>query len=114
VGDVADGGEEGGVDHGGAGAQYEGAEGPGAEAGGGGDPGEGGALGEHAADDERFAPDPVGETAGVELAEAPHGGVQGGEDADAFDGQPCVGEVDREQSPGEAVGEVVDQPRLRA
>ena len=49
-----------------------------------------------------------------ELPEAPHGRVEGGEDADAADGEPGVGEEDREQPPGEAVVEVVDQPGLRA
>ncbi len=114
VGDVADRGEEGGVDHGGSDAEHDGAGRPGPEAGDGGHPGERGGLGEHAAGDEGFAADAVGEPAGVELAEAPGGGVEGGEDADASDREAGGGEEDGEQAPGEAVVEVVDQPGLRA
>jgi DNA-binding transcriptional ArsR family regulator len=86
VGDVADGGEQGGVDHGGADAERDGPGGPGPEAGDGGHPCEGGGLGEHAAGDEGFAADAVGEAAGVELAEAPRGRIERSEDADSSDG----------------------------
>ena len=71
-------------------------------------------MGEHAAGDQRLAADPVRQRTGDELAEAPHGGVDGGEHADAADGEAGVGEEDREQAPGEAVVEVVDEPGLRA
>ena len=48
----------------------------------------------------------------IQLAESPHGGVERGEHADAADRQPGVGEEDREQTPGEAVVEVVDEAGL--
>ena len=70
-------------------------------------------LDEHAAGDQRLAADPVRQCTGDELAESPHGGIDGGEHADAGDGQAGVGEEDREQAPREAVVEVVDEPGLR-
>jgi hypothetical protein len=112
VGDVADRGEQGGVDHGGADAEQHGTAGPGPEAGDARHPGERGGLGEHAAGDEGFAADAVGEPAGVELAEAPGRRVERGEDPDASDGHAGGGEEDREQAPREPVVEVVDQPGL--
>jgi hypothetical protein len=61
VGDVADRGEEGGVHHGGAGAeQHRGAR-PGGEGAGSGDSRKGSFLQEHAGDDERFAAVSVGQ-----------------------------------------------------
>ena len=72
---------------------------------------DGGGLGEHPADDERLAADAVRQPAGDELPEAPHGRVEGREDADATDGEPGVGEEEREQAPGETVVEVVDEAR---
>src|SRR5437763_2146806 len=68
VGDVADGGEQGGVDHGGAGTEQHRGGRPGGERGGG-DPHEGGGLQQHAGDDEGFAAVPVGQWSGGELAE---------------------------------------------
>src|SRR6266542_2594516 len=68
--DVADGGEQGRVHEGGAGAEQDGGERPGGERVGGGDPGEGGGLEQHAGDDEGFAAVAVGQRAGGELAEA--------------------------------------------
>jgi hypothetical protein len=56
VGDVADGGEQGGVDHGGADAEHDGAEAQAQKPVTAGDPGEGGGLGEHAAGDEGLRP----------------------------------------------------------
>ena len=114
VGDVADRGEQRRVDHRGAGAEQRGAERPRPEAGGRGDPADRDGLGEHAADDEPLAADAVGECAGDELAEPPDRGVERGEDADAADGEPGGGEVEREEAPGEAVVEVVDEPGLAA
>ena len=113
VGDVADRGEQGRVDHGGAGAEQGGAERPRPEPGGGGDQRDRRRLDEHAAGDQRFAADPVRQAAGDELAETPDRRVDRGEHADAADREAGVGEEDREQPPGEAVVEVVDEPGLR-
>ena len=66
------------------------------------------------ADDELLAADAVREAAGDELAETPDRGVDGGEDADAGDGEAGGGEVEREEAPGEAVVEVVDESGLAA
>ena len=79
---------------------------------GGGDQADGDGLEQHAAGDQRLAADPVGQRAGDELAEPPHGGVERGEHADLADGQAGGGEQEREQAPGQAVVEVVDQPGL--
>ena len=113
VGDVADRGEQGRVDHRGAGAEQRPRRAPTARSRwSAAIQRDGDGLGEHAAGDEPLAADPVGQRAGDELAEAPHGGVERGEDADAADGQAGGGEEDREQAPGEAVVEVVDQAGL--
>ena len=74
--------------------------------------GQGGGLGEHAGDDERFAAGAVGERTGDELPGAPHGGVEGGEHPDLTDAEPVGGEQHGEQAPGQAVVEVVDQAGL--
>ena len=64
-----------------------------------GDEADGERLGEHAADDEPLAADPIRQRAGDELAEAPHRWVEGGEHADASDGEASGGEVQREECP---------------
>ena len=112
MGDVADRCEQGGVDHGGADAEHDCAGRPCPEAGDGRHPGERDGLGEHAAGDEGFAADPIGESTGVELAQSPSGGVERGEDPDPADGDTGGGEEDGEQAPGEPVVEVVDEPGL--
>src|SRR2546423_4479729 len=78
VGDVADGGEQGGVDHGGAGAEQHGRGRPGGERAGRGDPGQRRGLQEHAGDDQGFAAVAVGEGAGGQVAERPDGGEGAG------------------------------------
>ena len=78
----------------------------------GGDEAERDGLQQHAGGDEGFAAAAVGQGAGDELPEAPHGGVERGEHADPGDRQAGGGEQDREQAPGQPVVEVVDQAGL--
>ena len=49
-----------------------------------------------------------------ELADAPDGRVDGGDDADLGGARAVGGEVERRETPGERVVEVVDEPCLRA
>src|SRR5579864_1021531 len=112
VGDVADRGEQGRVDHGGARAEQHGGERPGGEGGAGGDQADRGGLHQHADGDEPFAADPVRQRAGSELPGSPDGRVQGRQDADLADGQAVAGVQDGEQAPGDAVVEVVDHAGL--
>src|SRR6266568_3912203 len=113
VGDVADGGEQGRVDHRRAGTQQHRGGRPGGERAGGGDPPEGDRLQQHPDDDERLAAVPVGQWSGGELTEAPHGGVERGEYADLAEGEPGGGEQQGEQTPGQPVIEVVHHAGLR-
>src|SRR5207248_6521175 len=71
-------------------------------------------LDEHAGDDQRLAPDAVGPSACDDLADAPDGGIERGDEADLADTRSASGEVQRYEAPGEGVIEVVDQARLRA
>ena len=66
---------------------------------------------QHAARDQPLAPDVVGERTGAELAQAPDGGVDRRQDRDLVDAQTAGGEEEREEAPGHAVVEVVDQTR---
>lgn len=72
VGDVADHGEQGWVDHGGARAEQHVCDRPHSEAVHESDQREGGGLGEHAGGDEVFAAPPVRQRPGHELPDAPH------------------------------------------
>ncbi|MFK4101488.1 hypothetical protein ACI2L1_15665 [Streptomyces sp. NPDC019531] len=54
----------------------------------------------------------VGEVAGGDLAEAPEDGVQALDQSDRGEPEPVVGEEEREDAPGEAVVEVVDEAGL--
>ncbi len=71
------------------------------------------AWSEHAADDERLAADPVRQPAGRDLADGPDRRVGRGEDADLGRGQAGRRVEEREQAPGHAVVEVVDEPAWR-
>ncbi len=112
--DVADRGQERWVDHRGADAEQDGTKSPCREAGGRGDQPDRNCLREHPGDDEEFAANAIGESTGHELAEAPDRGVDGREHADTCDGESRGGEVQREDAPGEAVVEVVDEAGLAA
>ncbi len=112
MGDVADRGEQGRVDQRGARAERGRGDRPRQEGVRDGDHGQGERLQPHAGDDHPLAAPPVRQCTGGQLADSPHGRVQRREDADPADGQAGRGEQDREQPPGEAVVEVVDQPGL--
>jgi hypothetical protein len=71
-----------------------------------------GGLGELPAGDQPLAADPVGERAGEQLPDAPHGRGDGDQQPDGAEVEPAEGEEHREQPPGHALVEVVDQPRL--
>jgi hypothetical protein len=114
VGHVADGGQQGGVDHGGADPEQDGAGRPGSEAAGQGGAGQREGLEQPPCGDEGLAAQPVRERAGGELAEAPHGRVQRGQEADLADGEAATDKQQRQQPPGEPVVEVVDQAGLAA
>jgi hypothetical protein len=75
---------------------------------------EGAGLQEHAGDDERFASDAIGPVPGPDLAGAPDGRVEGGDEADRSDAGAVGGEEQWDEPPGERVVEVVDQAGLRA
>ena len=109
---VADRGEQGGVDHRGAGAEQDRGDCPDGERVGERDQREGEGLEPHARDDQPLPAPPVGQGAGEQLPDAPHGRVERGQDADPADRQSGGGEQDREQTPGEAVVEVVHQSGL--
>ena len=114
VGDVADRGQQGRVDHGGADPEQDRAGRPGQEAAGQGDAGQRDGLEQHAGGDEGLAAQPVRQGAGEELAEAPDGRIQRRQQADLGDGEAAADKQQRQQPPGEAVVEVVDQPGLAA
>src|SRR5439155_16936799 len=61
---------------------------------------------------ELFATEPVRERPGRNLQDAPHGGVDSLDDADARDAEPIAGEEQRIEAPGHAVVEIVDEPGL--
>ena len=65
-------------------------------------------------DDQRLAPDVVGEPAGHELPGPQTTRVGGGDDADLARRCAVRGEVERREAPGERVVEVVDEPGLGA
>src|SRR5579883_3212962 len=108
VGDVADGGEQGGVDQGGADAEQDLGRRPDEEGGAEGDQGYGNGLSQHPGGDQVFATDAVGPPPGEQLTEAPDRGVERGEYADRRDGLAAGGEQQREDAPGQRVVEVVD------
>jgi hypothetical protein len=110
VGHIADGGEQRRIHHCRPGAQDEGAGGPRPEPLHDGDEPDGGGLRPISGSDQPLAADPVGQSAGEELADTPHRRVEGGEDPDLRDRQSGAREEDRKDAPGEAVVEVVHQP----
>src|SRR5207248_9152958 len=103
MGHIADGGQEGWVDHGGAGAENEGAEGPWPEAVDSGDEPDGCCLSPHPRGDQPLAADAIGQRAGDELTGAPHRRIEGGENPNSGDGEAPAGEEDREDAPGQPV-----------
>ena len=70
------------------------------------------ALEHHAARNEPLSPDPVGESAGAELHDAPRCRVDEREHADLAQRQSRRGEEKREEAPREAVIQVVDESCL--
>jgi hypothetical protein len=112
MGHVADGGQQGGVDHGGAGPEQRRPSRPGPKAADGRDQPDRHGLGPHAGRDQPLASHPVRQSLVIKLPNPPDGRVEGGQDADAADRQAVAGEQQREDAPGEAVVEVVDHAGL--
>ena len=95
MGDVADGGQQGWVDQGGADPKEAGAGRPGREAAGLGGAGQRGGLQQHPADDEQFAAEPVRQRTREELAEAPYGRVERGQHPDPGHREAAAGKQER-------------------
>src|SRR5207249_1655839 len=73
-----------------------------------------GGLDDHAGGDQGLAARVVGEPAGRELTGPPDDGVGSSDDGDLANTCAVRSQVERRQTPGERVVEVVDQPRLAA
>jgi hypothetical protein len=108
VGGVADRGEQGGVDQGGAGAEEERAGQAGRECVGDadGDDRQAGGLDEHPGHDGDLAADPVGKVAGADHPGGPRERVQGLDVADAGDRDAVADQKYRQHDPDQAVVEV--------
>ena len=112
VGDVADGGEEGRVDHGGADTEQRLGDGKAGERMRHRHAGDRGRLEPHAAGDEPLAADAIGPGAGDQLDHAPDRRIDGRQSGDLGDVEPREGEDQRKEAPRHAVVQVVDQARL--
>ena len=114
MGHVADGGQQGRVDHGGADPEQDRGGCPGQEAAGQGGAGQRDRLQQHPASDQGLAAEPIRQGTSDQLAEAPDGRIQRSQQADLGDGEAATDEQQGQQPPREPVVEVVDQPGLAA
>src|SRR2546427_3421600 len=110
--DVADGGEQGRIDHRRPQAEERRARRESREARRDGNSADADCLDPHPGHDQPLAAEAVGERAGRELQDAPNRRVDCGEDTDATEAHVRGREEEREETPRHSVVEVVDQPRL--